>query len=680
MLTKKFNEGETYNIKGLDIHIPPVGYVYNRETDTLEYRGVFARSSIKKDQYWERQGYIDGYDKLLKAEKKRQETDPEYEDPTLAEFRNSCWDKRINGMWFYSNGTPTYITGLHWFYLEWVHMKAEDNNGYPSYWESDKKFFWFLQYVIDDPNALGMVYVTKRREGKSWKSVAFVLDPATRVPNMNCGIQSKTEHDAKTVVYMRGVVHAFSKLPEFFKPVYDTSAGSRPKNGLKFVNPSVKGKRAEEELAPELGGSITFKPSSETAYDGEKLGRYVGDEVFKSLIDVEERHRVVRFCLTDHNGKWHGKALYTSTVESIEGYINQYIDFWKKSDQEERGPTGKTKNGLYRYFLPSDEAKDRDKYGNCDVQKNREAIIAEREFVRSDRSEYNSIVRKEPLTIEEAFRSSGTTSMFNTVALADRIEALQWKQDEIYDIGNFYWKDGDKEGDVEWRTESNGRFKVRWDRCGEFTPNAMDGRFPTTKVPGNQIKFVGGCDPYDSRFTSDGRGSDGAFVLFRKYDINDVENSHSPCVTYSNRPPTPQMFYEDILMCCVFFGAQVLVENNKLGIIKHVDEYRHMPYYLMKLKGRKEYGIPAHDQSKELMSNLLVQYYYEHINKVDFVDLLNDSMDFDPTNTRKSDLTMAFGWALVGDKKLSVEQQKAKQERMRSVDIKEIFGKRRRRK
>lgn len=680
MLTRKFEGGETYNIKGLDIHIPPVGYVYNRETDTLEYRGVFARSSIKKDQYWERQGYIDGYDKLVKAEKKRQETDPEFEDPTLGEFRNSCWDKRINGMWFYNNGTPTYITGLHWFYLEWIDIKNKKNNGKPNYWESDKEFFWFLQYVIDDPDALGLVFVTRRRQGKTAKSIAFALDQATRTKDFNVGIQSKTEEDAKKIVYYNGITHAFVRLPEFFIPEYDTSAGPRPKNGISFIKTQKRGASASDIKSESLGGSITFGTSNVSHYDGDILGAFIGDEIFKSRIDINERHRVVEFCVTDHDGKWNGKLFYTSTCENIEGFIDQYIQFWSDSDHTRKDEqTNKTINGLYRYFLPADESMNRDVYGFANIEKNREEIMARRKSLRHNKDAYNSYVRKMPLTIEEAFRTSGRTALFDTIALGDRIEVLQWKQDEIYDIGNFYWKDGDQDGDVEWRSESNGRFKIRWERCGSFTPNHMDARFPTAKVPGNQMKFVAGCDPYDHRHVTEGSGSSGAFTIFRKYDINDIDNSHCFCATYLNRPPTPKMFYEDVLMACVYFGCEVLVENNKLGLITFLSDYRNMPYYLMKLKGRKEYGIPSSDKTKELMANLLIDYYHEHIGKVDFVDLLRDSIDFDITDTRKSDLTMAAGWNLVGDKKLSVEEAQKRKEKMSGVDLKDLFGKKRKR-
>ena len=49
---------------------------------------------------------------------------------------------------------------------------------------------------------------------------------------------------------------------------------------------------------------------------------------------------------------------------------------------------------------------------------------------------------------------------------------------------------------------------------------------------------------------------------------------------YINRPPKADIFYEDILKQCVFYGCQVLVENNKIGLIKYFQN-RGYENYLM---------------------------------------------------------------------------------------------------
>ncbi len=46
--------GSIINIQGLDCSIPPIGYVVDIKTKELIHTGVYSRSEIKEEQYWER--------------------------------------------------------------------------------------------------------------------------------------------------------------------------------------------------------------------------------------------------------------------------------------------------------------------------------------------------------------------------------------------------------------------------------------------------------------------------------------------------------------------------------------------------------------------------------------------------------------------------------------------------
>ena len=47
------------------------------------------------------------------------------------------FERRIKGAWFLNNGKPTYITGNHYYYLQWCKIDI----GYPDYWDRDRRFF-----------------------------------------------------------------------------------------------------------------------------------------------------------------------------------------------------------------------------------------------------------------------------------------------------------------------------------------------------------------------------------------------------------------------------------------------------------------------------------------------------------------------------------------------------------
>ena len=47
-------QGSKVDIQGLLCSIPQEGYVLNAITNKIEYRGIYKRSNIQSEQYWER--------------------------------------------------------------------------------------------------------------------------------------------------------------------------------------------------------------------------------------------------------------------------------------------------------------------------------------------------------------------------------------------------------------------------------------------------------------------------------------------------------------------------------------------------------------------------------------------------------------------------------------------------
>jgi len=67
-----------------------------------------------------------------------------------------------NGKWFYNNGDLTYITGNHYFYLNyWV-----PDFGKPNYKQTDRNVFLHWEKIVKDEGCHGLVEMTRRRQGK----------------------------------------------------------------------------------------------------------------------------------------------------------------------------------------------------------------------------------------------------------------------------------------------------------------------------------------------------------------------------------------------------------------------------------------------------------------------------------------------------------------------------------
>ena len=153
-------------------------------------------------------------------------------------------------------------------------------------------------------------------------------------------------------------------MPDFFRPTYDQSKGITPTSELRFFQTVVKGKKAEDILdGEELESWCDWVSSDIFALDGSKLGTYVMDEFGKTVeCNVWDRWNVVRYCL-DQDGVWCGKALLTSTIEEMESGGSAAKQIWDSSNPAEKDANGRTKSGLYRFFLPAFETTFFDKFG-----------------------------------------------------------------------------------------------------------------------------------------------------------------------------------------------------------------------------------------------------------------------------------------------------------------------------
>lgn len=656
-MIKKITNGKRKTIQGLDCYIPPEGYVVDFQTGNLREVEIYSRSNNKKEQYWERIPLLPNYEKKRKEEERVQGFNPSHVDNELEDYRQDCWRKRLEGMWFMNNGKPTYITGLHYYYLNWVFIGGSTRNGgYPDYWESDRDFFYFMQYVLEDDSCFGMIYVTRRREGKTSKSVAFILESVTRTAFANGGIQSKTEEDARNVVYRDGVLKSFRKLPDFFTPKYYTKGTSK---GILFDD-----KRGNNDC---LYGWIDYRASTATAYDGTKIHRLICDEVYKTTgVDIYDRHEIVLPTLEDVNRNPYGKCLYTSTVEEMEGHVDNYIRFWQDSNQKNRHPdTGFTRSKIFRYFQPAHKSMNRDIYGRCNASENERMIMAEREQVKGDARQYNGRVRKNPMSIEEAFRVTANNNVYDTVKLLDRHEQISWRED-LYERGNFIWKDGLKDSEVLWQKSKVGRWRIRWDLIDQ---ERLQRPLMTRPKPYNTHIYAIGCDPFSHTKTEDNyKASNGSFYVYKKRDVHDPKRSDCFVVEYCDRPPTSQIFFEDLIKTCVYFGTDALIENNRNNIMDYI-KYRDYYRFAMHLPGRKDAGIATTGKVIGDIVDYTDAYIYTHLDKVFFPDLLKDWMNFDPNNTTKFDRAMAAGVTLIAANRYNLLEKKLGEKKLHNVEM-----------
>lgn len=669
--------GEVIDISGLLIQLPKVP----------SKKEILFHDSPKKEQYWRRT-------EMPTDLKSIRSMDEWAESPR--EFRNKHtlyiqeeFKRRREGVWFYNNGVPTYLTGRHYMMLQWSKIDI----GYPSFLGFQRKLFTHFAACEADPRSLGQIYTKCRRSGYTNMSACIEVDEGTQVKEKLLGIMSKTGKDAQENIFMKKVVPIFKSYPFFFKPIQDGT--TNPRMELAFREPSkrITKNNKTSHKGEALDTLINWKNTTANAYDGEKLHMLYLDEAGKweKPLDIQDVWRIHRTCLIVGR-RVIGKALVGSTVNPLDRGGSQFKKLYYNSDPYERNSNGRTKSGLYKIFIPAYEALEGffDKYGNAVIDDPKESVEGldgefidigaktylnnERKALMGDPYELNEVIRQFPFSEDEAFRDSTKSSHFNIGKIYEQIA----HNDEVYPSpvvrGNFMWKSGVQDSEVVWSPDKNGKWRVSW------LPPQDKRNLKVTKYgkhhPGNPLIGVGGVDSYDLDKTVDGRGSKGACHFYNKFNMEFPSNIF--VAEYAERPPLARIFYEDILMAAVFYGYPLLIENNKYGIVRYFeargyDEYvMNRPEHLTppgSSNNVKTKGIPSN--SKDVIqahAQAIEAYVHEHVGlnnetgsygRMYFNRTLEDWIGFNIDDRTKFDMTISAGLALLASQKAVKEVKKS---------------------
>ena len=650
---EKIEGGTIIDIQGLRCNLPPDGYVYNIITKQLEFRGIYERDKNISEQYWKRipmpSWYSDTMKKWDEFDKKKKDDELEFYDEKLEEFKRQEWDRRLNGFWYMNNGKPTYLTGLHYLYLQWWSIDI----GYPKFRMPDLEKFYFMEYCIQDPLCMGMLEVTKRRFGKSFVAGLFVTEYTTRTKMTNGGIQSKTGSDAKKF-FAKTVVNPFRRLPKFFRPEYDMSLGVNPKSEMRFQKTNVRGKKAEENVdKDELGSVIDHQSADTVAYDGQKLHRYVADECGKTTeVNVYDRHEVVRYCLLDDEGQIIGKALYTTTVEKLttekDGVQDAFKLLWEESNQEKRQENGTTSSGLYRFFMSAKRTRNFDDFGYPDEEKTLAQILADRDTVKNNQRALSARIRKEPLTIDEAFSTDSDKCIFNVMNIGAREAYL--KEHPVLKRHIIFYRDIDQV--VRWRAINDKEEDFHW-VITQFPPVGEENKFTTDLKLKKPARAHDGAIAIDGYSNSQGGkyGSKASAWIGRRYDLLNPEHTGKAIGHLYGRPQIKETLHEQVLLAAEFYGYQAWYEHNSDDYLSYFRERGRVLYlgsYPLsamdpnKRDADRHKGFPTTPFSLTKQTDVGIMYFESHIDSIDFENLLEDAKKFDPNNRTEYDITVSF--------------------------------------
>ena len=661
VISKTGEIGEIYEIQNLAIALPKVKDVVKFEKDKWTYTPYPKElSRIKSVFDWEEYP-LDFKEKWY-------------------DYIDKEFTRREEGFWFTNKGVPTYITGTNYMYLQWSKIDV----GQPDFRESNRLFYIFWEACKSDTRSYGMCYLKNRRSGFSFMSSAESVNLATISTDSRYGILSKSGADAKKM-FTDKVVPISVNYPFFFKPIQDGM--DRPKTELayrvpasKFTRRKLDSNQAQKEITG-LDTTIDWKNTGDNAYDGEKLRLLVHDESGKweRPNNILNNWRVTKTTLR-LGSRVIGKCMMGSTSNSLDKGGANFKKLYDNSNVTQRNANGQTRSGLYSLFIPMEwnyegyidsyglpvfntpKKEVEDPHGTKITQGVIEYWDNEVEGLKSDQDSLNEFYRQFPRTTKHAFRDESKQSLFNLTKIYEQIDFNEDLRNSInITKGSFQWENGHKDTKVIFVPNNDGRFLISW-----VPPaNLQNKRYIKngSNHPGNEHCGAFGCDPYDISGTTDGRGSNGSLHGLTKFSMEDVPPNHF-FLEYIARPQTAEIFFEDVLMACVFYGMPILAENNKPRLLYHFKRRGYRGYSInrpdkkynkLSITERELGGIPnssedikqAHAAAIETYINDFVGLKETGYGDVYFQRTLEDWAKFDINNRTKHDASISSGLALM---------------------------------
>ena len=638
----------------------------------------FKRSEKKEDQYWQKAEYPKELSRI-KSRFDWEDYDTEFKEKWY-DYIDKEFTRRDQGYWFYNKGLPTYITGTHYMYLQWSKIDV----GAPDYREANRLFFIFWEACKADNRCYGMCYLKNRRSGFSFMSSAELVNQATISSDARFGILSKSGSDAKKM-FTDKVVPISVNYPFFFKPIQDGM--DRPKTELAYRVPASKLTRRKlesNEQLRELDGldtTIDWKNTGDNSYDGEKLKLLAHDESGKweRPDNILNNWRVTKTTLR-LGSRIVGKCMMGSTSNSLDKGGNNFKKLYYNSDVKERNRNGQTSSGLYSLFVPMEWNYEgfMDSYGSPVFVREKDSVKGvdgydittgviehwenEVEGLKSDQDSLNEYYRQFPRTEQHAFRDETKQSLFNLVKIYEQIDNNEDLNNKAnVTKGSFQWKNGVKDTEVLFYPNENGRFNISWVPKVELQNNVITKK--GVKHPGNEHIGAFGCDSYDISGTVDGKGSNGALHGLTKFNMDDAP-SNNFFLEYIARPETAEIFFEDVLMACVFYGMPILAENNKPRLLYYFKRRGYRSFSInrpdklihkLSVTEKEIGGIPnSSEDIKQAHAAAIESYIQDYVGLGEngygdmyFQKTLEDWSRFNINNRTKFDATISSGLAIM---------------------------------
>lgn len=709
----------------IEIGEQPLTYKFYLPTQPPDKEILFYKEK-PKEQYWRREKVVsDLPDYFFKWNKDVTEdsqttqwtgrtlTHLSKEDTeNLIRLRDREIGRILNGIWFFNNGVPTYITGGHYFALTWAAMfdslnTVEEKSIYGSYMRFQRDYCYFIEIIKTTPHASGGNACKPKKTGITMlQTLLFLADAITHKAGWY-RMMSTSEEDAKKTNF-RYLTYALEKLPPILTPEYTRNLGA-----LHFENSDVASRRSSRKRtdAEFLDSHIETVPTVVNAFDsGKNKGVWIDEQ---SKIEIDTKNNIttlhnITLATVKQGFLRTGYIIYTHYVSerNNDSYKRAKTIFYDSFMKTIDPSTKKTKSELLAYAMFAQHGT----FGACDKYGEPQKDIIWNEINANINSRKNdpaallAYKRQYPTCLDDMWQEgAGEDAVFDNLRLGKQLHqitedndfgAYQYKefnfswtaQPEIDEIRGIYkfpaapktvflTDDQKKKGEVglfkwympEWTPKTfieQNTQKIYRDAKGRLRPNP-------------QCPFYASIDPTQYSNAKEvvvaSKNAMQVFIL-PNAELDGLMNKKVTfkrlMVEYLHRPDSPRDTLMHVVQTILYFGCYVLVECNANWLYTRLKEWGFANFLIVVnketgvLEPYKEYADqkPFTSQKSERGSADTIGEYViagrnhlaDDINGIDNIpfiysrDVLTQLMNFTPDNTRSYDAAVCYLIGLMG--------------------------------
>jgi hypothetical protein len=618
--------------------------------------------------------------------------------------------RRRYGVFFRNGNDLEYITGHHYFVLQWMKLAGVDED-YGLFMKYQRDHFYLKEVVWGSPDILGLYTSKPKKTGITAVEMGYYLNKSTMTKGRQMGVMSVSQPQASSVNMMI-YFHGFDGLPNPFKPRIKQRAddggyiifGDKPFHGRgKAAIKSLAGSERDSALntrvfaAATKGRGFDSPTMHDIAFDElpkyDTEGKQDPEEVFNNNQETVKIQ-------TRFNGRiW---AYSYPPEQDTDGYAKCKTIYFN-SKLKTRDILGRTKTGMICYHISSlySHRDAIDKYGDCDPKRAFYLNDIARKAVKDDPKAYQAKVRQYAIDEKEAWAVGGKGSVFNNIRLAELMVALEDErsinplEDHLkgkLEWENKLWEAGKKNkrpqgqlGKVEFVPQTaeemeagqQSRLRIYQTLPAQMTNLALThGKDDFGNwLPPARYTFIGGIDPTDyAAAEAVLQGSKNAsFTMNLPDEIIDAKArkvvSKIVFSEYLYRPGNPNEAYEDFVKEIIYYDKLVIVEANKPWVYTKLIEdglgyhmiVRDAETKALRLWDPETPGLPVSMQASATKNDTLetmVRLIYDYFDYVEEGEkdygaqmkcerLMEQMTRFKANDTTAFDLVLAFGWLLI---------------------------------